>query len=191
MVKNTGKIRGMVHFFQSIKVKLICYFMLMTILPILIISSTVYTSGKKAVNERVVEKLTSIADLKKAQLSNWLQERIVDIGVLSTNKSLEISFSNLIYLRKAFRTIGGMKESEIGKVYYKRLSEYLSKIKGKFICCDEIAILDVENGEIIISTNELNIGLMDGDYRYYLSILRATRRLLRISTIRDIQNSGE
>ena len=159
--------------------------MLMTILPILIVSSTVYTSGKKAVNERVIEKLTSIADLKKAQLSNWLQERIVDIGVLSTNKSLEISFSNLLYLRKAFRTIGGMKESEIGKVYYKRLSEYLGKIKSKFIYCDEIAILDVENGEIIISTNELNIGLMDGDYRHYLNVLEGNE-----APFKDIHYSG-
>jgi len=171
MVKESGRIKGFVSFFKSIKVKLICYFILMTTLPILIVSSTAYNSGKKALNERVVEKLTSIADLKKTQLSTWLQERIVDIGVLSTNKSLEISFSNLLYLRKAFHTIGRMKESEIGKVYYKRLSEYLGELKGKFIYCDEISILDVENGEIAISTNELNIGLVDFDYKYYLSVL--------------------
>ena len=171
MVKESGRIKGFVSFFKSIKVKLICYFILMTTIPILIVSSTAYNSGKKALNERVVEKLTSIADLKKTQLSTWLQERIVDIGVLSTNKSLEISFSNLLYLRKAFHTIGRMKESEIGKVYYKRLSEYLGELKGKFIYCDEISILDVENGEIAISTNESNIGLVDFDYKYYLSVL--------------------
>ena len=171
MVNESNGIKGFVGFFKSIKVKLICYFILMTTLPILIVSSTAYNSGKKALNERVVEKLTSIADLKKTQLSTWLQERIVDIGVLSTNKSLEVSFSNLLYLRKAFHTIGRMKESEIGKVYYKRLSEYLGELKGKFIYCDEISILDVENGEIVISTNESNIGLVDFDYKYYLSVL--------------------
>lgn len=171
MVKENSRIKGFVGFFKSIKVKLICYFILMTTIPILIVSSTAYNSGKKALNESVVEKLTSIADLIKTQLSTWLQERIVDIGVLSTNKSLEISFSNLLYLRKAFHTIGRMKESEIGKVYYKRLSEYLGELKGKFIYCDEISILDVENGEIAISTNESNIGLVDFDYKYYLSVL--------------------
>ncbi|MBI2555954.1 MAG: PAS domain S-box protein [Planctomycetes bacterium] len=171
MVKENSRIKGFVGFFKSIKVKLICYFILMTTIPILIVSSTAYNRGKRALNESVVEKLTSIADLKKTQLSTWLQERIVDIGVLSTNKSLEISFSNLLYLRKAFHTIGRMKESEIGKVYYKRLSEYLGELKGKFIYCDEISILDVENGEIAISTNESNIGLVDFDYKYYLSVL--------------------
>ena len=171
MIKENSRIKGFVGFFKSIKVKLICYFILMTTLPILVVSSTAYNSGKKALNERVVEKLTSIADLKKTQLSTWLQERIVDIGVLSTNKSLEVSFSNLLYLRKAFHTIGRMKESEIGKVYYKRLSEYLGELKGKFIYCDEISILDVENGEIVISTNESNIGLVDFDYKYYLNVL--------------------
>jgi|GEM_PF-1388420 len=171
MVTEGGKIKGFMNFFRSIKVKLICYLILMTTLPILIVSSTAYNRGKKALNERVIEKLTSIADLKKTQLNTWLQERIVDIGVLSTNKSLEVSFSNLLYLRKAFHTIGRMKESEIGKVYYKRLSEYLGELRGKFIYCDEISILDIENGEIVISTNATNIGLIDFDYRYYLNAL--------------------
>jgi PAS domain S-box-containing protein len=171
MASKSGRMIGFVRFFKSIKVKLICYFILITTLPILIVSSTSYNRGKKALNERVIEKLTSIAELKKAQLSNWLQERLVDIGVLSTNKSLEVSFSNLLYLRKAFRSIDRMKESEIAEVYYKRLSEYLGKLKAKFIYCDEISILDVENGEIVMSTTESNIGLIDGDYKYYLDVL--------------------
>ena len=172
MIENRSGIKGLGRFFKSIKVKLICYLILMTTLPILIVSGTAYNRGKRALNDRVIEKLTSIAELKKAQLSNWLQERLVDIGVLSTNKSLEASFSNLLYLRKAFRSVEGMKESEIGEVYYKRLSEYLGKLKEKFISCDEIAMLDIENGEIVMSTTESNIGLIDGDYQYYLDVLR-------------------
>lgn len=160
-----------VRFFKSIKVKLICYFILMTALPIMIISNTAYNRGKRALNDRVIEKLTSIAELKKAQLSNWLQERLIDIGVLSTNKSLEVSFSNLLYLRKAFRSVGKMKESEIGEVYYKRLSEYLNKLKEKFVYCNEISMLDIENGEIMMSTTESNIGLIDEDYPYCLDVL--------------------
>lgn len=144
----------------------------MTTLPIVIVTCTAYNRGKKALNERVSEKLTAIADLKKAQLNNWVQERFVDIGVLSTNKSLEVSFSNLLYLRKAFRSIDKMKESEIGEVYCKRLSEYLHQLKLKFIYCDEICILNAEDGEIVISTNESNIGLIDKEYRYYLSMLQ-------------------
>lgn len=144
----------------------------MTTLPIVIVTCTAYNRGKNALNERVIEKLTAIADLKKTQLNNWIQERFVDIGVLSTNKSLEISFSNLLYLRKAFRSIDKMKESEIGEVYCKRLSEYLHQLKKKFIYCDEICILDVENGEIVISTNESNTGLTDKDYQYYFNILQ-------------------
>ena len=94
----------------------------------------------------------------------------------------------MLYLRKAFHTIGRMKESEIGKGYYKRLSEYLGELKGKFIYCDEISILDVENGEIVISTNESNIGLVDFDYKYYLSVLENQEFPLKIFTIRIIQN---
>lgn len=172
MAKNGGIIRFLT-FFKSIKVKLICYFILMTTFPILIVSSKAYNSGKKALNERVIEKLTSISDLKKTQLNNWLQERLVDISVLSTNKSLEISFSNLLYLRKAFHTIDKMKESEIGQLYCKRLLEYLDQLKKKFIYCEEISILDIENGEIVISTTESNMGRIDWDYGYYLKVLES------------------
>lgn len=169
--KNRSGSIGLVRFFKSIKVKLICYFVLMTTLPILIVSSTAYKNGKRALNERVVEKLTTISDLKKTQLINWVQERVVDVGVISTNKSLEISFSNLLYLRRAFHTIDKMKESEIGAVYCKRLSEYLGQLKEKFVYCTEISILDAENGEIVISTTETNVGLVDWDYKYYLKVL--------------------
>jgi PAS domain S-box-containing protein len=142
----------------------------MTTLPVLIVSSTAFKKGKKGLSERVVEKLTTISDLKKTQLFNWMQERVVDVGVISTNKSLEISFSSLLYLRKAFHTIDKMKESEIGAVYCKRLTEYLRQLKEKFVYCGEISILDAENGEIVISTTELNVGLTDWDYKYYLSV---------------------
>ncbi|MCF6159352.1 MAG: PAS domain S-box protein [wastewater metagenome] len=171
IIKDNNRIKVFIRFFRSIKIKLICYFILMTTLPILIVSGKAYNRGKSALNERVVEKLTAISDLKKAQLSNWVQERIVDISVLSANKSLEVSFSNLLYLRKAFRSIDKMKESEIGEVYCKRLSEYLHQLKKKFTYSDEISILDVENGEIVISTNESNIGLIDKDCQRYLNIL--------------------
>ncbi|MDR4508252.1 MAG: PAS domain S-box protein [Candidatus Brocadiaceae bacterium] len=171
MIKKSSVLRNSIRFFKTIKVKLLCSLMLMTTIPILVVSVTAYKSGKSALNEKVVEKLTSIADLKQAQLNNWLQGRVVDISVLSKNKSLEVSFSNLLYLRKAFRTIGGMKKSVIGEVYYKRLLEYLGELKEKFIYCDEISILDVESGEIIISTNESNIGNADLDHSYYLKVL--------------------
>ncbi len=159
------------RFFKTIKIKLIFYLILITTIPILVVISTSYKKGKKALSEKVVEKLTSIADLKKTQLHSWLQERVVDISVLSTNKSLEVSFSNLLYLRKAFRTIGSMKETEIGRVYYDRLSEYLNSLKEKLIYCDEISILNIENGEIVISTNPSNIGMFDKDFPDYLDVL--------------------
>ncbi|OOP57086.1 MAG: hypothetical protein AYP45_05575 [Candidatus Brocadia carolinensis] len=60
--------KGWVVFFKSMKVKLICYFILMTTLPILIVSSTAYNRGKRALNDRVIEKLTSIAELKKGAI---------------------------------------------------------------------------------------------------------------------------
>ncbi|MCF6149494.1 MAG: PAS domain S-box protein [Candidatus Kuenenia sp.] len=164
--------KGYFRFFKTIKIKLIFYFILITTIPILVVISTSYKKGKKALNEKVMEKLTSIADLKKTQMHNWLRERFVDISVLSTNKSLEASFSNLLYLRKAFRTIGSMKETEIGRVYYNRLSEYLNSLREKLIYCDEISILDIENGEIVISTNPANIGIVDKDYHYYLDVLK-------------------
>src|SRR3989304_3165465 len=65
MIKESSRIKGFVGFFKSIKVKLICYFILMTTLPILIIRSTAYNQDRKCRHEYEVANKLNLDTLKK------------------------------------------------------------------------------------------------------------------------------
>ena len=58
------------NIFKSIKVQLICYICLLTTVPLLFVCIVEYYSSKNAIEQRVIEQLTSIADLKKIELNN-------------------------------------------------------------------------------------------------------------------------
>ncbi|MBI2560389.1 MAG: PAS domain S-box protein [Planctomycetes bacterium] len=159
------------NLFRSIRGKLVGCIVLMTMFPLVIVSIIAYCNGKNALELRVVEQMTSIADLKKVELNNWLKERLVDTVQLSNDNSLQAGFTSLLYIRRASDTIENMLKSEMGETYYNKLLSYLQELKREYKCYDEIAIMDAVNGEIIVSTTETNMGRIDEDFESYTSAL--------------------
>lgn len=53
------------NIFKSIKIQLISYICLLTTVPLLFVCVVGYYSSKSAIEQRMIEQLTSIADLKK------------------------------------------------------------------------------------------------------------------------------
>ncbi|TVM03809.1 MAG: hypothetical protein CV087_03640 [Candidatus Brocadia sp. WS118] len=76
------------NIFKSIKIQIICSICLLTTVPLLFVCVVEYYSSKGAIEQRVIEQLTSIADLKKNELNNWLEERLTDTSVIARNKIL-------------------------------------------------------------------------------------------------------
>lgn len=161
-----------ISFFRSIKGKLIGCFLLMTMIPLLTVSIISYYNGRKAVEQRVIEQLTSIADLKKAELQDWLKERLLDARIISGNKFLQAAFTSLLYIRRSMDSVDSMLRSDIGREYYTRLLVYLNKLKSNYKVYNEIYITDIANGEIIISTNEDNVGKIEHDILFYTDVLK-------------------
>lgn len=144
----------------------------MTMFPLVIASVIAYYHGKNALELRVIEQMTSIADLKKVELNNWLKERLVDTALLSNDKSIQAGFTGLHYARMASDTIETMLKSETGKTYYSKLLAYLQELKREYKRYDEIAIIDAVNGEIVVSTTETNVGRIDEDFALYTNTLQ-------------------
>ena len=119
----------MMRIFIGIRGKLIGCFLLMTMIPLLTVSIISYYNGKKAVEQRVIEQLTSIADLKKSELQSWLRERLLDTEVIARNKFLEAAFTSLFYVRRTADSVDSMLKSNIGREYHIRLLMYLIKDK--------------------------------------------------------------
>ena len=176
----------MMNIFIGIKDKLIGCFLLVTMIPLLTVSIISFYNGKKAVEQRVIEQLTSIADLKKSELQGWLQERLLDTEVISRNKFLEAAFTSLFYIRRTTDSVDSLLKSNIGREYHIRLLMYLNKLKSTYRVFNEIYIIDIESGEIIVSTNEDNVGKKEQDLLFFADVLK-TRGL----AIKDIHYSNQ
>ncbi len=174
-----------IKFFRSIRGKLIGCFLLMTMIPLLTVSIISYYNGRRAVEQRVIEQLTSIADLKKAELQDWIQERLLDTRIISGNKFLQAAFTSLLYIRRSMDSVDSMLQSDIGKEYYTRLLVYLNKLKSNYKVYNEIYITDIANGEIIISTNEDNVGKIEHDILFFTDALK-----MRSLPVKDIHYSN-
>jgi PAS domain S-box-containing protein len=174
-----------IKFIGSIRGKLIGYFLLITMIPLLTVSIISYYNGKEAVEQRVIEQLTSIADLKKIELQSWLQERLLDTKIISSNKFLEAAFTSLFYIRRLTDSVDSMLKSNVGREYHIRLLMYINKLKSTYKVFNEIYIIDIESGEILVSTNEDNVGKKEDDLLFFKDILK-----MKGLAIRDIYYSN-
>ncbi len=163
------------NIFRGIRGKLIGCFLLMTMIPLLTVSIISYYNGKKAVEQRVIEQLTSIADLKKIELQNWLLERLSDTKIISRNKFLEAAFTSLFYIRRLTDSVDSMLKSNVGREYHIRLLMYINKLKNTYKVFNEIYIIDIESGEILVSTNEDNVGKKEPDLLFFKDVLKMMR----------------
>ena len=175
--------------FIGIRGKLIGCFLLMTMIPLLTVSIISYYNGKKAVEQRVIEQLTSIADLKKSELQSWLRERLLDTEVIARNKFLEAAFTSLFYVRRTADSVDSMLKSNIGREYHIRLLMYINKLKNIYKVFNEIYIIDIESGEILVSTNEDNVGKKEPDLLFFYDVLRT--RGLPIKDIHYLSHTNQ
>lgn len=159
------------NIFKSIKVQLICYVCLLTTIPLLFVCIMEYYSGKNAIKERVIEQLTSIADLKKSELTNWLEERLTDTSVIARNKVLAAAVTSLIQQRRRFETIDQLIRSKTDQTNYMRILDNLHILKQFYKHYNIISIIDGANGEVLISTYPNIIGKTVESYRSYVNIL--------------------
>ncbi|MDN3514368.1 MAG: ATP-binding protein [Candidatus Brocadia sp.] len=159
------------NIFKSIKIQLICYICLLTTLPLLFVCIMEYYSSKRAIEQRVVEQLTSIADLKKSELNNWLEERLTDTSVIARNKVLAAAATILLHQRRRFESVDQLMSSEAGRINYKRLLDNLHILKQIYKHYNIISIIDGANGEVVISTYPYIIGKTLTSFGDYIDIL--------------------
>src|SRR5574341_1366367 len=159
------------NLFNSIKVQLICYICLLTTIPLLFVCILEYCSSKNAIEQRVIEQLTSIADLKKNELNNWLEERLTDTSVIARNKVLAAAATSLLQQRRKFDSVDQLISSETGRINYRRLLENLHVLKQFYKHYNVISIIDGANGEVVISTYPDIVGKTVMSFSNYIDIL--------------------
>lgn len=120
----------------------------------------------------MIEQLTSIADLKKNELNNWLEERLTDTSVIARNKVLAAAATSLLQQRRRFENIDQLKRSETGRINYERILNNLHVLKQIYKHYNVISIIDGANGEVVISTYPDIVGKTLHSFSRYIDILQ-------------------
>lgn len=159
------------NIFKSIKIQLISYICLLTTVPLLFVCVVGYYSSKSAIEQRMIEQLTSIADLKKSELNNWLEERLTDTSVIARNKVLAAAATSLLQQRRRFESIDELRKSEAGRINYERILDNLHVLKQFYKHYNIISIIDGANGEVVISTYPGIVGKTLSSFGSYIDTL--------------------
>ncbi|OHB82898.1 MAG: hypothetical protein A3J73_04705 [Planctomycetes bacterium RIFCSPHIGHO2_02_FULL_38_41] len=130
-----------------------------------------YYSSKNAIEQRVIEQLTSIADLKKRELNNWLEERFIDTSVIARNKVLAAATTSLLQQRRRFENVHQLMNSETARINYNRVLENLHALKQFYKHYNIISIIDGANGEIVVSTYPDIVGKTVKYFNKYIDTL--------------------
>jgi diguanylate cyclase (GGDEF)-like protein len=128
---------------RSIKVKIIFFALLATMIPSLTMGWLSYRNNRRAIDEKVVQELTSLTSHASREISLWLKERRYEVKILAS--SYEVS-ENLAKLSRPEQA----GQSKAGAL--KRLQDYLQSIGKKFTDYHELFAADVQGNVLASST---------------------------------------
>jgi len=128
---------------RSIKVKIILFALLATLIPSLTMGWLSYRNNRRAIDEKVIQELTSLTTHAAREVSLWLKERRYELKVLSS--SYEVS-ENLAKLNRQGQA-GQEKATAL-----RRIQDYLGSIGKKFADYQELFAVDLQGNVLASST---------------------------------------
>ncbi len=132
--------------FHSIRNRLNSWFLLITLVPLLLVLTLTYFQRVDVILSRTSDKLVAIRDLKVGQVSNWLEEREGDMKVISADNELK----DLQYVIN--KTSFDSEDLEIFHKSRQLLQIYLDN----YYSYKELFIINPLNGRILVSTIRAN-----------------------------------
>ena len=129
---------------MKIRSKLIVYFLVISLIPLIIIGIFNYISAEQLLKKEILNKLENIATLGEKNIENVIAENLEKIKLISTNLQLKIE------LDKYNNNIDRNK-SQVS------MNNIINPIKSTIKNFDDISIRDL-TGTIVASTNNSAIG---------------------------------
>ena len=161
--------------FKSIQTRLIYWFLILSLVPLLIALGITYFQRAQAIESSTFEKLTAIRDLKVQQLSRWLDEGSGDLMTIAGD--FEIQGLEYIFQKES------KSSDDIVKLSAAR--DMLDRYLINYSIYSEIFIIDAKTGLIAISTNRASEGENKLSNSYFSTPLETGEMY-----IKDIYNSS-
>jgi len=150
---------------KSLATRLISSFLLMSLL---IVSMMVYTSlirARDALKQSAFDRLEAIAALKENELNRWVEQQIQNVLLLVEIPAIKARTHELLSYSPAQASY---------QTAYQELSRTLDAIRFNLYDFDEIFIISLTGGKIMLSTDKLQEGEYKVKETYYSQALRDT-----------------
>jgi CheY-like chemotaxis protein/signal transduction histidine kinase len=149
--------------FSNIQSKLIFWFLLLALSPLLTGTLVTYFSTKKSFEASTYDKLSAIRDLKVGQVKNWITERKGDFNVFTKNTDQKLLNEALSGSSVSPRVIES--RNHIRNIFH--------NYQNSYAMYEEIFVIDVRSGLVEISTDQNNEGHEKSSYPYYSGALKS------------------
>ena len=81
---------------QSLTTKLIAYFLVFSILPLIAVGLFTYDNGKKAIEKQTFEYLTATTDLREEMINTWISENEKEAVIIAGSPVFEKNTERLL-----------------------------------------------------------------------------------------------
>ncbi len=164
--------------FKSIRSRLTYWFLLLTLIPLIIVLIITYFQRVSYIQTRTFDKLTAIRDLKVERLNDWLAERVGDMNTISADNelnALEKIINKTSFNQNDNKTLENSRQI---------LNRYLKN----YPAYNELFIINPVNGKILVSTKEYLEGRDKSTDEYFTKPMQS--RKLSIKDIYYSQTSS-
>jgi len=143
--------------FRSIKNRLMFWFFVLGLLPLLAALIITYEQRAKAIESETLDRLTSIRDLKVQQLESWFEERAGDLHVASVDLGLSLPETAVGNESRRFSDHGDLDT----------VRARLSTLIDRYRAYGEMFIIDPLSGSVIVSTELSSEGRDKSNDEYF------------------------
>jgi diguanylate cyclase (GGDEF)-like protein len=127
---------------RSIKIKIIAFALLATLIPSLSMGWLSYRNNRRAIDEKIGQELKSLTSHASRELDLWLRERRYEMKVLASSYEVSENLEKLNHAEQA----AGSKAAAL-----RRLHDYLGSVGKKFADYQELFVVDGQ-GNILASS---------------------------------------
>ncbi len=136
---------------RSLRARLVAYFLILSLLIVALAGYLAFFGARRALEQSVFDRLSVVAGLEEDQLRRWVEDQRREVVFLASLPELQTQTRVLLEEPPA-----------LGRdAAYRRLSELLSSTIELKTGLEEVFILSIHGGKIIVSTHQHH----EGDYR--------------------------
>jgi hypothetical protein len=143
---------------KSLMIRLVIYFMLLSLVTVSVVGAAAYLRARQALTQAVFDQLEAAAILKEDELNRWIGDRREDVLLVASLPEMRVQVGAFLKLEA---------DDPAYQAAYASLSDYLAGVATRKQDMQEIFILDDQDAQVLLSTDQGHEGDLHADADYF------------------------